>query len=105
MHVDDLANACIYFLNKKTKETLINIGSAREMTIEAYAKFIMKKLNVSLQIYFDTSKPSGTPRKIVDISIAKKYGWRPQISLDTGFESIYSSFLNYKNKHSKNSLF
>ena len=47
MHVDDLANACVHFLNKKTSETLINIGSANEMTIEAYAKFIMKKLNIS----------------------------------------------------------
>ena len=98
MHVDDLAGACLFFLNKKTKETLINIGSNHEMTIDNYAKFIMKKLHISLEIIFDKNKPSGTPRKIVDISIAKKYGWYPKISLDKGFQSIYQSFLEYKKK-------
>jgi GDP-L-fucose synthase len=99
MHVDDLAGACLFFLNKKTKETLINIGSNHEMTIDNYAKFIMKKLHISLEIIFDKNKSSGTPRKIVDISIAKKYGWYPRISLDKGFQSIYQSFLEYKKKN------
>jgi GDP-L-fucose synthase len=96
MHVDDLANACIFFLNKKTKESLINIGVSKEMTIGNYAKFIMKKLKIKLEIQYDATMPSGNPRKIVDNSIAKKYGWKPKISLDEGFYSIYQSFLEYK---------
>ena len=98
MHVDDLANACIFFLNKKTKESLINIGVSKEMTIDSYAEFIMKKLKVKLEIQYDATKPTGTPRKILDISIAKKYGWKPKISLNEGFQSIYKSFLEYKKK-------
>lgn len=104
MHVDDLANACIFFLNKKTKESLINIGVRKEMTIESYAEFIMKKLKVKLEIQYDATKPTGTPRKILDISIAKKYGWKPKISLNEGFQSMYKSFLDYKkNKQTKGS--
>jgi GDP-L-fucose synthase len=92
MYVDDLADACIYFLNKKTKESLINIGSGIEKTIAAYAKFIIKNINPNLKIKFDLNKPNGTPRKILDSSIAKKYGWEAKVSLEEGFKEVYNSF-------------
>ena len=98
MYVDDLADACIYFLRKKTKETLINVGSSIEMTINDYARFIIKKLDANVKIKFDKSKPDGTPRKIVDSSIARKYGWRHKIDIDKGFDLT----LNYvKNNFDK----
>ena len=90
---DDIADACIYFLNKKTKETLINIGSGNEMKIIDYAKFIIKHLNADLLIKFDKSKPDGTPRKIVDNTIAKKYGWRAKTSFKKGLSYTYQDFL------------
>jgi GDP-L-fucose synthase len=93
MYVDDLADACIFFLNKKTKETLINIGSGNEMKIVDYAKLIIKILKANLQIKFDVSKPDGTPRKIVDIKIAKKYGWKSKISFEKGLKLTYRDFL------------
>ena len=93
MYVDDLADACIFFLNKKTKETLINIGSGNEMKIVDYAKLIIKILKANLQIKFDSSKPDGTPRKIVDIKIAKKYGWKSKISFKKGLKLTYQNFL------------
>jgi GDP-L-fucose synthase len=93
LFVDDLADACIYFLNKKTKEALINIGSGKEMTILDYAKFIIKELRVNLKIKFNLSKPDGTPRKIVDSSIAKKYGWKPKITFEDGLRRTYLDFL------------
>ena len=93
MFVDDLADACIYFLNKKTKETLINIGSGNEMKIIDYAKFIIKHLNADLLIKFDKSKPDGTPRKLVDNTIAKKYGWRAKTSFKKGLSYTYQDFL------------
>ena len=93
MHVDDLADACLFFLNKKTKESLINIGTGKEKTIEEYAKFIISKLNVRLNIKYDLSKPSGTPRKLVDTRLAKNYGWVAKISLNDGFKETYDSFL------------
>ena len=98
MYVDDLADACIYFLNKKTKESLINIGSGKEMKIIDYAKFIIHYLRSDLQIKFDKSKPDGTPRKIVDTSIAKKYGWFSKMDFRNGLEKTYKDFLKKKNK-------
>ena len=94
MFVDDLADACIYFLNKKTKETLINIGSGKEMRIIDYAKFINKILKANLKIKFDTTKPDGTPRKIVDNTIANKYGWKVKTSFEKGLKLTYQDFLN-----------
>jgi GDP-L-fucose synthase len=97
MHVDDLAEACIYFLNKKTKETLINVGSGDERSIRQYVSFLKKKMNYDGTILFDKSKPNGTPRKVVDSSIAKKYGWKSKISLTKGFKNTLENFIkNYK---------
>jgi GDP-L-fucose synthase len=95
MYVDDLADACIYFLNKKTKETLINVGSGMEKSIIEFAKYIMKKLDLNIKINTDLSKPDGTPRKIVDISIVKKYGWKSKVNFNDGLDMAYS---DYKNK-------
>ncbi len=98
MYVDDLAYACEFFLKKKTKHTLINIGSGEEKSIEDYAKFIMKKLKIKLKIKFDRKKPDGTPRKKVDTSLARKYGWRSKFNLEDGFTITYEHFLRkYKN--------
>ena len=93
MFVDDLADACIFFLNKKTKETLINIGSGIEMKIVDYAKFIIKILKADLVIKFDLTKPDGTPRKIVDNTISKKYGWKKKVSFEKGLKLTYQDFL------------
>jgi GDP-L-fucose synthase len=93
MYVDDLADACIFFLNKRTEETLINVGSGIEMKITDYAKLIIKILKANLQIKFDSSKPDGTPRKIVDTKIAKKYGWKSKISFEKGLKITYQDFL------------
>lgn len=94
MYVDDLADACIYFLNKRTKDSLINIGSGDDRSILNYAKFILKKMNLRCKIVLDRSKSDGTPRKIIDSSIANKYGWHPKINLDLGFNLTIQSYLN-----------
>jgi len=93
MFVDDLADACIFFLNKKTKETLINVGSGFEMKILDYANFIIKELNINTKIKFDLSKPDGTIRKVIDSSIARKYGWKPKVSFKKGFKVTVNDFL------------
>ena len=92
LYVDDLAEACIFFLNKKTKETLINIGSGEEQKIVDYAKIIAKVLKVNISIKFDQSKPDGTPRKIVDSSIARKYGWKHKTSFEQGLKLTYNDY-------------
>ena len=91
MYVDDLADACIFFLTKKTKESLINIGSGFEKTIEQYAKFIIKNFNTNLKIKYDRTKPNGTPRKILDCTIAKSYGWKPNYDLKMGLMKVLKS--------------
>jgi GDP-L-fucose synthase len=97
MYVDDLADACIYFLNKKSKETLINVGSGQEMRIIGYAKFIIRELKLDLKIKLDRSKPDGTPRKIIDSSLARKFGWKPNVSLKEGFKKTYADYLKKNN--------
>jgi len=101
MYADDLADACIFFLKKKTKETIINIGSSVEMTISEYAKFIIKKFNKKLKIQFDRSKDNGVKRKLLDCSLAYKYGWRPKFSLDYGFDITLKSFIESRKKLNK----
>lgn len=102
IYVDDLADACIFFLKKKTKRSLINIGSGEERSILDYAKFIIKKIDANLKIKFDKSKPNGTLRKKLDTKLAKKYGWKAKVNLNDGFEKVYKSFLNYQtSKRSK----
>ena len=96
LYVEDLADACEFFLKKNTKHTLINIGSGEEKTIKNFAKFIMKKINLNLKINFKRNMPNGSPRKKLDLSIAKSYGWKSKISLKKGFDLTYSDFLeNY----------
>ncbi len=93
MYVDDLSNACEFFLKKKTKHTLINIGSGHEKTIKGFAKFIMGKLDVNLKIIYDSKKPNGTPRKKLNTNLANNYGWKPQTDLSKGFDLTFSDFL------------
>ena len=96
MYVDDLADACIYFMNKKTKESLINIGTGKELTIKEYAKRYLKILlpEKEIKIKYNLTKPNGTPRKVLDISLAKKYGWRPKADLKQAIIDTYKDFLS-----------
>jgi len=93
IYVDDLADACIHFMKIKTKRSLINIGTGIDLTITDYAKKILKILEAKAKIKYDKSKPDGTPKKLLDISIAKKFGWKPKIKLEDGILRAYKSFL------------
>ncbi len=94
--VDDVADACVYFIKKKTKESLINIGTGKEKRISDYVKFLIKKLNLNIKVIYDTTKPDGVYRKVLDIKLAKKYGWKSKTSLNDGFDLTYKDFLkNY----------
>jgi len=95
--VDDIADACVFFMKKKIKHSIINIGSGKDMTILNYVKFILKKLNLNIKINFIKSKPDGVYKKLLDIKRAKKYGWVAKTSLSEGFDITYKSFLK-KNK-------
>ena len=98
LYSDDLARACEFFLKINTKHTLINIGSGVEKSIQDFAKFIMKKMKVDLKINFDLSKPNGTPRKKLNTSLARSYGWEAKIDLNEGFKYVFKDFLKNKIK-------
>ena len=95
---DDIADACIYFLKKKTKHTLINVGSGVEMSITDYAKYIMKYLGLKLEIKYQPKKLEGTYRKLLDSSQARKYGWKAKTNLNKGLKITIDDFLNRKFK-------
>ena len=93
LYVEDFADACIFFMRKKTKESFINVGSGVEKTIKGFAKYIMKRLNVNLKIKYDLTKPNGMQRKKLDLSISKKYGWKSKTNLDEAFKKVYLDYL------------
>ena len=99
MYVEDLADACLFFLKKKTKHSLINIGSGEERSIYEYAKIIAKKINYTGTFEFDKSKPDGMKRKLVDSSLATSYGWKSKILLELGLSKTIKHFIEkeYKN--------
>jgi len=92
--VDDIADACVFFIKKTPKEFLINIGTGKDMKIKDYVKFLIKKLNLNVNVKYNLSKPDGVYKKVLDVSKAKKYGWRAKVSLNKGFEITYRNFLN-----------
>ena len=95
VYVDDLADACIYFMNKKVQESVINIGTGKDYSIRDYLKLIIKLIipNKKIKIQYDKTKPNGTPRKVLDVSLAKKYGWRAKTALKDAILKTYISYL------------
>ena len=95
IYVDDIADACIYFMKKKIKETVVNIGTGNDYTIKEYAKKILSQIipNKKILIKYDLRKPNGTPRKVLDVSLAKKYGWCSNTKLNEAILKTYHNFL------------
>ena len=95
IYVDDIADACIYFMKKKIKETVVNIGTGNDYTIKEYAKKILSQIipNKKILIKYDLRKPNGTPRKVLDVSLAKKYGWCSKTKLNEAILKTYHNFL------------
>jgi GDP-L-fucose synthase len=93
IYCDDIADACIFFLKKKTKHSLINIGTGKEKTINEYAKYIMKYLGVKLKIKHKNPNLDGTYRKLMDNSLALKYGWKSKTNLDVGIALTINDYL------------
>tara|TARA_Y100000590_G_scaffold463707_1_gene631140 strand:- start:749 stop:1690 length:942 start_codon:yes stop_codon:yes gene_type:complete len=92
LHVKDLADAIIYFMNKKINHSYLNIGSNFEKKINEYAKILMKIAEVNLKIKYIGPKYDGTPRKKLNINLAKKYGWKPKIPLMQALRQTYEEY-------------
>ena len=97
--VDDIADACIFFMKKRIKQTIINIGTGKDYTIREYAFLINKIINPGkkLKIKLDKTKPNGTPRKVLNIKLAKSYGWEAKTDIKSAVEITYKDYLKKHN--------
>jgi GDP-L-fucose synthase len=106
LHVTDMADACVYVMenidfeslepsaSKEIRNTHINIGSGKEITIKDLAELVKKITGFRGEIHFDASKPDGTMRKLLDVSKLQKLGWKSKIDLANGVKSVYDGYLN-----------
>ena len=92
LHADDLARACVFLMENYSEEQFINVGFGSDITIKELAETVARIVGFKGQIAWDTSKPDGTPRKLMDSSRLFALGWRPQIDLENGIRSVYEEF-------------
>jgi len=92
MNSDDLADACWHFLGSSHGGELINIGTGLDIAIRDFASIMAKVIGYSGDFEFDEAKPDGTPRKLLDVSKARSFGWRSKINLEEGLENTYKWF-------------
>ena len=94
LHVDDLADACIFLLERYSGETHVNVGFGQDIAIRDLAELVAETVGYKGTITCDTSKPDGTPRKLLDSSRLRSLGWQPKIGLKEGLADAYAAFLH-----------
>jgi GDP-L-fucose synthase len=93
LYADDLARACVFLMEQYSEEQFINVGAGNEVTIRELAETIRSIIGYQGEIVWDTTKPDGTPRKLMDSSRLFALGWKPQVDLETGIRLAYEDFL------------
>ena len=94
LFVDDLADACLFLMNKKHNHKILNIGSNEEVSIKNLVSLISDTINYKVGIIYDRDKPDGTPRKLLDSSLIKRLGWTPKVFLNKGIKVSYKDYCN-----------
>jgi GDP-L-fucose synthase len=94
MYVDDLADACVHLMKTYSDAELVNIGTGEDITIAEFARVVAATVGYSGEISFDSSKPDGTPRKLLDVGRLAKLGWRARTSLEDGIRLAYQAYLS-----------
>lgn len=92
LHVDDLANACIFLMESYEGDEWLNIGVGNDISIKDLALLIKDIVGFEGELIFDTSKPDGTPRKLMDVSKINNLGWKAEISLEEGIKAVYEAY-------------
>lgn len=92
LHVDDLAEACVYLMDNYSEPELVNIGTGEDISIKDLALLIKDIVGYEGELRFDTSKPDGTPRKLMDVGKLHSHGWKHQIGLREGISTVYENF-------------
>ena len=98
LHVDDLADACIFLMNGYEGEDIVNIGVGRDISIADLASIVREVVGFEGEIVYDSSKPDGTPRKLVDTSRINQLGWSARIGLREGIEQTYKWYIEHIDK-------
>lgn len=93
LHVDDLAEACVFLMNNYTDKEFVNLGSGKEISIKNLALLVKEIVGFNGELTFNTNKPDGTPRKLMDVSKLAKAGWSSKIELEDGIKSVYKDVL------------
>ena len=93
LYVDDLANLCVYLMNQYSGDETVNAGSGKEISIRELVEMVARVVDYRGEILWDTSKPNGTPRKLLDVSKAKALGWNCRVELEEGIPLAYQDFL------------
>jgi GDP-L-fucose synthase len=96
LHVDDLADACVFLMQHYDDEQLINIGWGEDVSIAELAALIGRVVGFSGELHFDATKPDGTPRKLLDTTRLKALGWKPRIALEEGVRTTYEWYRSKK---------
>jgi GDP-L-fucose synthase len=96
LHVDDLADACVFLMDRYDESKHINVGTGEDLSIRALAEMIAEVVYPEAKLVFDPSKPDGTPRKLLDVSRLHALGWRHSIGLRQGIASTYQWFLEHQ---------
>jgi GDP-L-fucose synthase len=92
LHVDDLADACMFLMNNYDEELFLNVGTGEDLTIKALAEMIKDVVGYAGELKWNTEKPDGTPRKLMDVSRLHKLGWKHRIGLREGITAVYAEF-------------
>jgi GDP-L-fucose synthase len=93
LHADDLARACLFLMQHYSEEQFINVGCGSDVSIRDLAETVQRIVGFKGRIVWDTAKPDGTPRKLMDSSRLFALGWKPQVDLETGIRLAYDDFL------------
>ena len=93
LYVDDLADLCVFLMNNYSGDETVNAGTGKELSIRELAETVASVVGYMGEILWDTTKPNGTPRKLLDVSKAEKLGWRYNTELEDGIRSAYQDFL------------
>ena len=96
LFVDDLAELCVFLMNNYSGNETVNAGTGREITIKGLTELVAEVVGYSGEILWDTSKPNGTPRKVLDISKAESLGWKYKTGLRDGIKLSYEDFLKHR---------
>src|SRR6202048_3202270 len=94
LYVDDMADACVHLMKTYSSDELVNIGTGEDITIGEFARVVAATVGYTGEIGFDTSRPDGTPRKLLDVSRLAKLGWRARTSLEDGIRLAYRAYLS-----------